>query len=175
MIGFSNRERPRIITAYARRITPFLLLSFPSLGDATPLRRNLGQSTTSNSTQIWVPIVAVVLVVLAMVSVFWWRKALRTTFLNIGEAAAVAAGAGASVSTQMSREVTAEQLAGRTSTGVTTAPGGAVTAGRTRRARPRRTPSQISTHSLPLYNKEPGDQELVIYRLVLQPEYFELC
>jgi len=38
---------------------------------------------------------------------------------------------------------------------------------RTRRARrPRRTPSQISTHSLPMYNKEPGEEEVVIYRSV---------
>ncbi|KAH7882977.1 hypothetical protein F5I97DRAFT_159750 [Phlebopus sp. FC_14] len=33
-----------------------------------------------------------------------------------------------------------------------------------RRRRPRRTPSQISTKSLPPYMKEPGDHELVIYR-----------
>jgi hypothetical protein len=33
-----------------------------------------------------------------------------------------------------------------------------------RRRRPARTPSQISTKSLPPYMLEPGDQELVIYR-----------
>lgn len=33
-----------------------------------------------------------------------------------------------------------------------------------RQRRPRRTPSQISTRSLPAYMKEPGDNEVVIYR-----------
>ncbi|KAK0224062.1 hypothetical protein IW262DRAFT_871807 [Armillaria fumosa] len=59
------------------------------------------------------------------------------------------------------RELTAEQLAG-TADGATSNPPSAT---RTRRARrPRRTPSQISTTSLPAYNKEPGEQELVIFR-----------
>ncbi|KAI6041516.1 hypothetical protein EDC04DRAFT_2893000 [Pisolithus marmoratus] len=39
-----------------------------------------------------------------------------------------------------------------------------------RRRRPRRTPSQISTKSLPPYMKEPGDHELVIYRGPLDME-----
>lgn len=63
------------------------------------------------------------------------------------------------------RELTAEQLAGSISRG-----GGTptpATNGRPRRnRRPRRTPSQISTTSLPAYNKEPGDEEVVIFRSV---------
>jgi hypothetical protein len=39
-----------------------------------------------------------------------------------------------------------------------------------RRRRPARTPSQISTKSLPPYMLEPGDQELVIYRGPLKTE-----
>ncbi|KAG6331180.1 hypothetical protein ID866_7907 [Astraeus odoratus] len=39
-----------------------------------------------------------------------------------------------------------------------------------RRRRPRRTPSQVSTKSLPPYMKEPGDHELVIYRGPLEME-----
>lgn len=38
------------------------------------------------------------------------------------------------------------------------------------RRRPRRTPSQVSTKSLPPYMKEPGDHELVIYRGPLDME-----
>ncbi|KAF8842805.1 hypothetical protein BDN67DRAFT_309953 [Paxillus ammoniavirescens] len=43
------------------------------------------------------------------------------------------------------------------------APTGVAVVGR-RRRRPRRTPSQVSTKSLPPYMKEPGDQELVLFR-----------
>jgi hypothetical protein len=50
----------------------------------------------------------------------------------------------------------------------TTQAANGTTPGRTRRSRrPRRTPSQISTISLPAYMKEPGDEELVVYRSVL--------
>lgn len=56
------------------------------------------------------------------------------------------------------REVSATQLAGVTAT--TTRP---ARAGR----RNRRTPSQMSVTSLPVYMKEPGDHELVIFRWVL--------
>ncbi|KAF8208254.1 hypothetical protein K438DRAFT_1930637 [Mycena galopus ATCC 62051] len=54
------------------------------------------------------------------------------------------------------RELTAEQLAGS----INQAPGAPTR--RPRRAR--RTPSQISTVSLPAYMKEPGEQELVVSR-----------
>lgn len=64
------------------------------------------------------------------------------------------------------REVTAEQLAnGIAAPGDDageTGSGQARPARRPRRAR--RTPSQVSTKSLPAYNKEPGDEELVIFR-----------
>ena len=64
------------------------------------------------------------------------------------------------------RELTAAELAG-TINGGTTGNGEvpAAPAARTRRTRrPRRTPSQMSVTSLPAYNKEPGEQELVIFR-----------
>jgi hypothetical protein len=67
-------------------------------------------------------------------------------------------------STAPIHEVTAMQLAGMDSTMQNT---GSTPAARTTGRRPRRTrrtPSQISTKSLPAYNKEAGDQELVIYR-----------
>jgi len=56
-----------------------------------------------------------------------------------------------------SRELTAAELTGGTRP-TTTA---------TRRPRrPRRTPSQVSTRSLPAYMREPGAHEVVIYRYV---------
>lgn len=57
------------------------------------------------------------------------------------------------------RELTAEQLAGTINAGVP-----APTPRTRRNRRPRRTPSQISTISLPAYAKEPGEQEVVIFR-----------
>lgn len=59
-----------------------------------------------------------------------------------------------STTVEQARELTAAELAGGT---------------RPRRSRrPRRTPSQISTRSLPAYMKEPGDNEVVIYRYVFR-------
>ncbi|KIP04039.1 hypothetical protein PHLGIDRAFT_212844 [Phlebiopsis gigantea 11061_1 CR5-6] len=59
------------------------------------------------------------------------------------------------------RELTAQQLAGSAADSLTEpAP-----APRSRRSRrPNRRASQISTHSLPVYMKEPGEQEVIIYR-----------
>lgn len=60
------------------------------------------------------------------------------------------------------RELTAADLAGdaRTTTAATRRP--------RRSRRPRRTPSQVSTKSLPAYMAEPGDHEVVIYRYVFR-------
>jgi hypothetical protein len=52
------------------------------------------------------------------------------------------------------RELTAEEIAGPAAVAQSRP------AGRSRRTR--RTPSQISTRSLPAYMKEPGEHELVI-------------
>jgi hypothetical protein len=58
------------------------------------------------------------------------------------------------------RDLTAEEIAGTAATDQANA----ATATRTERRprRNRRTPSQISTRSLPTYMKEPGEHELVI-------------
>ncbi len=58
------------------------------------------------------------------------------------------------------RDLTAEEIAGTTATTEAQAAAAARTERRTRRNR--RTPSQISTRSLPAYMKEPGELELVI-------------
>ena len=82
-----------------------------------------------------------------------------------GTGAAQAAGASTGTTTATTaassngaRELTADQLAGTNAN----ANGGTNRARRPRRTR--RTPSQISTHSLPAYMKEPGEQEIVIVR-----------
>src|SRR5882757_349856 len=84
--------------------------------------------------QLPVLIVVIVLVVLILIACIR-----RFTYRELG-AGAVASG-------------TQNQPAGQAPT---TRPG--------RRRRPARTPSQISTKSLPPYMKEPGDHELVIFK-----------
>ena len=69
----------------------------------------------------------------------------------------------ACIKRSMNREVPAANAA-PTSNTTTTQPAADQTAPSRRRRRPRRTPSQISTKSLPPYMKEPGDHELVVYR-----------
>ena len=95
----------------------------------------------------------------------WTRASIRRFVENLGAGPTVVSNT-AGVA-QNTRELTAEQLAGSLNRNPGTDAGGTAggTAGRTRRTRrARRTPSQISTTSLPAYNKEPGDQELVIFR-----------
>ena len=58
------------------------------------------------------------------------------------------------------RDLTAEEIAGTAGTDQANAETAARTNRRT--GRNRRTPSQISTRSLPVYMKEPGELELVI-------------
>jgi hypothetical protein len=65
----------------------------------------------------------------------------------------------------VARELTAEQLAGTINGENRPANGTALRTAR-RPRRPRRTPSQMSVTSLPPYNKEPGEEELVIFRSV---------
>jgi hypothetical protein len=157
MIDFLHYDYSRI-TGVA-----LLLLGFaPALGGAKPIGQHVRRASNDGSggvkPKVWIPIV-VVSIVLAMFVAFWSRKRLKTVLTRMGEAAAIAStithrdivpvGQGSAT-----REVTAEQLAGRTSNNAQSR----------RPRRTRRTPSQISTASLPLYMKEPGDQELVIYR-----------
>lgn len=58
------------------------------------------------------------------------------------------------------RDLTADEIAGTAATNQSQTASAARTNRRT--GRNRRTPSQISTRSLPAYMKEPGEQELVI-------------
>ncbi|KAJ7756979.1 hypothetical protein B0H16DRAFT_1537595 [Mycena metata] len=98
----------------------------------------------------WIPIAVVVSVLAILTILACTRKSLRARIARMGHGVAVANGM------TVTRELTAEQLAGS----INQAPG----APARRARRPRRTPSQISTVSLPAYMKEPGEQELVVSR-----------
>ncbi|KAJ7481550.1 hypothetical protein FB451DRAFT_1555812 [Mycena latifolia] len=117
-----------------------------------PSPRNLGSESppTSISPSTWIPIAVVVSVLAILAVLICTRRSFRARIASMGNGVAVANGM------PVTRELTAEQLAGS----INRAPG--APARRTRR--PRRTPSQISTVSLPAYMKEPGEQELVVSR-----------
>ncbi|KAJ3882436.1 hypothetical protein F5051DRAFT_394275 [Lentinula edodes] len=123
------------------------------------------QSTSSSSSyRIWVPILVVVLVV-AIIALYVYSVKVNNgggiprALSNFSRAAAIGTGTMMPTTT----ELTADQLTGNAST--TSANDATNAANQTRRARRnRRTPSQISTTSLPVYMKEPGEQELVIIR-----------
>lgn len=163
MIDFLHNDHSCKITGVIAFVTLFLGLA-PTFGGATPLGQHVRrQSNGSGATkpQVWVPIVVVAMVLVALSMMAWARRGLRRSLASIGQAAAGTTVNGDSSSGSQTREVTADQLTGRTPA--------ATNARRPRRTR--RTPSQISTASLPLYMKEPGDQELVIFRLVTQSYY----
>ncbi|KAJ3865062.1 hypothetical protein EV359DRAFT_80854 [Lentinula novae-zelandiae] len=123
------------------------------------------QSTSSSSSyRIWVPILVVVLVV-AIIALYVYSVKVNNgggiprALSNFSRAAAIGTGTMMPTTT----ELTADQLTGNAST--TSANDATNAANQTRRVRRnRRTPSQISTTSLPVYMKEPGEQELVIIR-----------
>ncbi|KAI9056348.1 hypothetical protein FKP32DRAFT_1615873 [Trametes sanguinea] len=130
-------------------------------------RQNQGQSPGSLPSTIWIPLVVVGLLFLIGLVVACGSRRFRGWSWNWGTTAAQAAGITTSTTTvapttTTAREVTADQLAGSGN-----ATGGNGNGGTNRARRPRRTrrtPSQISTHSLPAYAKEPGEQEIVIVR-----------
>ncbi|TFK17680.1 hypothetical protein FA15DRAFT_710550 [Coprinopsis marcescibilis] len=139
----------------------FPLLLLPVLVAAAPRslhprqqQPNDDRRATSFSPQIWLPVVGVVVFIFILAIFSWSNKRIRA---RIGRSVNASNNV-----PQGPRELTAEQLAGTINGNAN----GALP--RTRRARrPRRTPSQMSVTSLPAYNKEPGDLELVIIRQVL--------
>ena len=98
-------------------------------------------------------VIVVLLIIVALLA--WSKDSFRRAF-----SAFTGLGSGTSSRsnpTNGGRELTAEQLAGSDSaTELPRQP--------RRNRRARRTPSQMSVTSLPAYNKEPGDEELVIFR-----------
>ncbi|KAI0795759.1 hypothetical protein C8Q75DRAFT_803618 [Abortiporus biennis] len=146
------------------------LTCFTTSGYAVPYpylqSRQDGSSSgdsTNTATKIWVPILAVAVVVIGLVAFACAKRGWRVRLPNWNVSAALGSRRTTSNGTNAgARELTAEQLAGTTANDPAI-PAVNPRARRTAR-RTRRTPSQISTRSLPVYMKEPGDQELVIYR-----------
>lgn len=149
-----------------------LTAAAPSVG----LVRRDGGGTRSAT---WVPILVVVLAVAALVLYLALRR--RQLQRLADRAAPLARSArdraiGRRGSEPQVREVTAEQLTGvrapaatanqtgQTNTSATPGTNGGTTGAPRRTRRPGRTPSQMSTKSLPQYMKEPGEDELVIYQ-----------
>lgn len=98
------------------------------------------------------PIVLVVFLLSVTVIAFFHRRRIASQIIQRRQATSASERAG---------ELTAEQLAGSINANANSGSGHH----RPRRTRrPRRTPSQISTTSLPAYAKEPGEQEVVIFR-----------
>ncbi|KAF4603212.1 hypothetical protein EYR38_003622 [Pleurotus pulmonarius] len=132
------------------------------------VERRESQSATP---KIWIPVVVVAVALSAFAILIWAR---RSSAVRQGFSTVLSRSSTNNTPSRpgTAREVTAEQLAGSTANtaNATTGNGNTtttttVTGARPRRTRrPRRTPSQVSTTSLPAYMKEPGEQELVIYR-----------
>ncbi|KAF8649094.1 hypothetical protein AX16_006018 [Volvariella volvacea WC 439] len=115
---------------------------------------NDGNSSSGVPPQLWIPIIIVALLVLATAIITWSKRTLRRSIANLS---------GGTTGQDNVRNVTAEQLANGGGNGSSTSNVGPD--GRPRRSRrPRRTPSQVSTKSLPAYMREPGEEEVVIYR-----------
>ncbi|KJA18701.1 hypothetical protein HYPSUDRAFT_57018 [Hypholoma sublateritium FD-334 SS-4] len=152
-------QRPAILLA-------FLALRLPQVC-ATPIemaslkRRDGNNSSSSVNPKIYVPI-AIFLIISFVLVILSKKTNLRRALSGFAlTGAAPSAGLGRPTPTGAPRVVTAEQLAGT----INGEGAGTTAPTTTRRARrPRRTPSQMSVTSLPAYNKEPGDEELVIFR-----------
>ncbi|KAH9854609.1 hypothetical protein C2E23DRAFT_858315 [Lenzites betulinus] len=147
-----------------------LVLLASSSARAAPTDSQLHRRQTSSGSstpgaigpQIWIPLVILAILIVAGLSVACYSRNFGR-WSNWGGSVAQAAAAAAGTTPANARELTADQLAGTTANNTTAnASGGTGRARRPRRTR--RTPSQISTHSLPAYMKEPGDQEIVIGR-----------
>ncbi|KAI6145050.1 hypothetical protein BKA82DRAFT_994216 [Pisolithus tinctorius] len=106
-----------------------------------------GSSSDSISANVWIPIMVVTIALVVLMFLVCLKRS-------------------------MSRELARAPRNSATgdSTQPAPAPAADQNASTNRGRRPRRTPSQISTKSLPPYMKEPGDHELVIYRGPLDME-----
>ncbi|KAI0074928.1 hypothetical protein K474DRAFT_1709421 [Panus rudis PR-1116 ss-1] len=157
-----------VFAAPAPSSTPEAGKLFPSSEDTLAARaeNDAASNPSSNlSPQVWVPItvVAVILFCVVVVSVIrkgWGGKILQWTTNGAAHVT------GTTIISSGAREITADQLAGVSQSGNGNSTNGTTTQGntRTRRSRRNRRNSATSTRSLPVYMKEPGDQELVIIR-----------
>ncbi|KAH9988076.1 hypothetical protein BJV74DRAFT_839909 [Russula compacta] len=132
---------------------PFL---FAPQAWAAPHSNLMRRSGSSSGGQIVAPIVAALVFIVAILLLFY-RNRLLSKLRRITLPSYLVRERPAPTTV---RDLTAEEIAGTAVTNQAQAAAAAHTERRTRRNR--RTPSQISTRSLPVYMKEPGELELVI-------------
>ncbi|KAI0325511.1 hypothetical protein GY45DRAFT_1356708 [Cubamyces sp. BRFM 1775] len=153
-----------LLALLSASLSPLVRAAPTAVSHLRPRQTSNSSSPGSLPTAIWIPLVVVAILFIAGLVVACGNRRIRGWSWSWGTGAAQAAGASTGTTTSSSgagaREVTADQLAG--TNGNANANGGTNRARRPRRTR--RTPSQISTHSLPAYMKEPGEQEIVIVR-----------
>lgn len=147
---YSRTAQPHALTASLATLP----LLFASSAWAAPLAKRGGEST---SNKIIAPVIVVVVFVIA-IPVLFYRKEVFSQLRNISFFSLLVPHQ--PPTTVQVRDLTAEEIAGTTATAEAQAAAAARTERRARRTR--RTPSQISTRSLPAYMKEPGELELVI-------------
>ncbi|KAH9053617.1 hypothetical protein EDB87DRAFT_211526 [Lactarius vividus] len=128
---------------------------FASPAWAAPLSNLAKRDSNGGGNKIIAPIIVVVILII-VVPMLFYRKSLFSKLRNITFYSALAP----HQPPVTVRNLTAEEIAGTTATTQAQTAAAARTERRARRNR--RTPSQISTRSLPAYMKEPGDLELVI-------------
>ncbi|KAF4612676.1 hypothetical protein D9613_011712 [Agrocybe pediades] len=154
--------RNKSITKSLTTHLTLFIISASAVG-ATPVQLSNRDNSSNDgqpaplSTKIWVPILVLMIALFSLGMLAWRRYSSSQSrslfpFRNRRRTATT-------TNPAAPREITAEQLAGTINGENTTA-----NAPTRRTRRPRRTPSQMSVTSLPAYNKEPGEEELVIFR-----------
>ncbi|KAH7337719.1 hypothetical protein B0J17DRAFT_663998 [Rhizoctonia solani] len=121
---------------------------FIGLGSAFPLHTRQTTTSNSHSAKIIAPVVVVAVVCAMLVGFGWWKRRKRTRELI----------------QQLQTPAPNNNNSTNNPTTQTTPTTGADAPARPPRRRRRRRPSQISTKSLPAYNEQAGDEEIVLVR-----------
>ncbi|KDQ13779.1 hypothetical protein BOTBODRAFT_175210 [Botryobasidium botryosum FD-172 SS1] len=165
--------QPAVLGFASALLSLLFLLPQPAtarpLGPATslPQRRALGNannttSSASASVKIWIPVTIVC--VLGIIAIAFRSRFVACLARRRQRSAAQSDGTAlATTETNVTTSTSTAPTPNNAPTGITGTQRAA--AGRPRRTRrPRRTPSQISTKSLPAYMEEPGAEEMVLVR-----------
>ncbi|KAI0686334.1 hypothetical protein BC835DRAFT_462515 [Cytidiella melzeri] len=156
----------RHLTRIANVALLCLLSSLPTLAYGAPSSALVKRGSSTVKTVV--PIVVICSVAALLLVLVIIRRGLHNRMGHWVTHAAAVFGPSTGGASDGPRELTAQQLASTHSLHGDQAqqPANGTAAQPTRRTRRpnRRTPSQVSTRSLPAYMKEPGEQELVIYR-----------
>ncbi|KAH6910756.1 hypothetical protein BKA70DRAFT_1186235 [Coprinopsis sp. MPI-PUGE-AT-0042] len=124
-------------------------------GEDSVLSRRANEDNSEFNTKLWIPVIVFLVLVVSTILI---NQRIRLAIISLFRGRTPPSQSQSESANP--RELTAEQLAGTINGGGTTE----AAAPRTRRNRRRRRPSQMSVTSLPEYNKEPGEQELVVIR-----------